>query len=414
MPLSSFVWLGGVLAAGLILQPAFGQKGTTPPAAPPTSGGGATAPSTPSRPTTTPTQPNNPTQGIPAPIFLTGQVLIEDGTPPPAGVVIERVCNARSHAEGYTDSKGYFSIQLFQPNSGVMQDASEDTPAGRMGGIGMPGLGPAGSGSPTTSTAGFGQDRILLDCELRAKAPGYRSQSVMLANRRPLDPPDVGVILLHRNSGSEEGSTVSVVSLAAPKEARKAYEKGVEALKKNKPEDARKDFEKAVNVYPDYAAAWCELGRLELAAGDAETARGSFNQAVKADPKFVTPYLEISTIELRAQRWHALADVTDRILKLNAFDYPQSFYYNAVANYYLKRMDQAEKSAREAERLDTRHQIASNWHLLGVILAQRQDYAGAAEQFRNYLKLAPEASDAENVRTKLAQVEKAAALAQGK
>ena len=40
-------------------------------------------------------------------------------------------------------------------------------------------------------------------------------------------------------------------------------------------------------------------------------------------------------------------------------------------------MDAAEKSAREAVRLDTRKQFLSTIRLLGVILAQNQDYAGA-------------------------------------
>lgn len=421
---SRFLCMSGLLAASVVFQPAFGQGrggGTAPPpsSAPGSPGGTAGTPTGPTinRPTNIPTQPTPPqTTGVPQPIFLSGRVLLEDGTPPTESVVIERVCNGRPHAEGYTDTKGYFSIQLFQQNSGVLQDASEDTGGFRtgMGGMGPTGAGQMGGPGMMGGSQGgmMAQERLLMDCELQAKAPGFRSQSIMLANRRAMDPPDVGVILLHRNSGSEEGSTVSAVSLAAPKDARKAYEKGMEMLKKKKLADARKDFEKAVESYPDYAAAWYELGRFQSATGDAAAAHHSFDTAVKADPKFVLPYLELSILELRAQKWQALADVTAKAVKLDAFDYPQAFYYNAVANYYLKNMDQAEKSAREVERLDTRHEYTKNLHLLGVILAQRQDYNGAAEEFRNYLKLSPNADDAATVRAQLAQVE--AAVAQAK
>jgi len=260
------------------------------------------------------------------------------------------------------------------------------------------------------------QERLLLDCELRAKAAGFRSQSILLANRRALDPPDVGVILLHRNAGGgdEEGSTVSAVSLAAPKDAHRAYTKGLEALKKNRTGDALADFERAVESYPDYAAAWYEIGRLEMGAGDNAAARHGFEAAVKADPKFVLPYLELSVVDLRAQNWRGLADVTAKAVKLNSFDYPEAFYYNAVANYYLKNLDQAEKSSREAERLDTRRQIPQNLDLLGVILVQRRDYAGAAEKFRLYLKLAPDDDTAAAVRKRLAQAEEALAQAKAR
>ncbi len=410
MSRSALVLVSGLFVAGLSLAPAFGQgRGTTGT----TGSTGSTAgtitspPSStrPSNPTTT-TQPSTQQQ----PIFLTGRVMIDDGTAPTEPVTIERVCHGQSHAEGYTDSKGYFSIQLFRQNSGVMQDASED-PTVRGSGMGG-GIGQMGGVSSVGNTGTFNQERQLLDCELRAKASGFRSQSIMLANRRPMDPPDVGVILLHRNSGSEEGSTVSAVSLAAPKDAHRAYTKGLELLKKAKTGDALASFERAVEVYPHFAAAWYEIGRIELAANDNGAARHALEQAVESDPKFVLPYLELSNLELRAQKWQALADVTDKIIKLNSFDYPQAFYYNAAANYYLKNLDKAEKNAREADRLDTRHEIPKNLHLLGVILAQRQDYAGAAERFRAYLQLSPDADDAATVRKQLAQVE--TALAQAK
>lgn len=415
MSRSALVWVSGFFVAGLSFQPAFGQgRGTTgTTGSTGSSTGTITAPSTTTTRPTTPTTPTQPS-GQPQPIFLTGRVMIDDGTAPTESVTIERVCHGQPHAEGYTDTKGYFSIQLFQANSGVLQDASEDpTVRSGMGGMGG-GIGQVGGASSPSNSGTLTQERLLLDCELRAKAAGFRSQSIMLANRRAMDPPDVGVILLHRNSGSEEGSTVSAVSLAAPKDAHKAYTKGLELLKKTKTGDALASFERAVEVYPHYAAAWYEIGRIELAAGDNAAAHHALEQAVQSDPKFVLPYLELSNLELRAQKWQALADVTDKIIKLNSFDYPQAFYYNAAANYYLKNLDKAEKNAREADRLDTRHEIPKNLHLLGVILAQRQDYAGAAEKFRAYLQLAPDADDAATVRKQLAQVETALAQAKTK
>ena len=83
-----------------------------------------------------------------------------------------------------------------------------------------------------------------------------------------------------------------------------------------------------------------------------------------------------------------------------------------LAEAVLKNMDDAEKSAREAMRLDTRKQFLTSMRLLGVILATKQDYTGAAEQFKAYLAAAPQAQDAATVRNQLSQVEKL--LADGK
>jgi regulator of sirC expression with transglutaminase-like and TPR domain len=103
--------------------------------------------------------------------------------------------------------------------------------------------------------------------------------------------------------------------------------------------------------------------------------------------------------------------VTERAVKLDPFDYPQEFFLNSVANYNLRNMDAAEKSALETERLDTEHHYPQASHLLGVILAQRQDYSGAAGEMRNYLKFAPGAQDAVTVRGQLDQLEKLSAQA---
>jgi tetratricopeptide (TPR) repeat protein len=337
------------------------------------------------------------TTTVAPPIFLTGLVAIDDGSPLPGPVTIERVCNGATHTEGYTDMKGSFGIQ-FGNESGVFQDATDSPSRSSMGNVSAIGgssgsaLGGAGGGA-----MGGSQDRMLENCELRAKLPGFRSQSIMLAGRRPMDNPDLGTILMHREAPGE-GSTVSVTSLNAPKAARKAFEKGQELLKKNKLGDAREEFEKAVQIDQSYAAAWLELGKLQVESGDADMARGSFRVAMKADPKFVNPYVELSALALNDRKWQEAADLTDQALKLNGFDYPQAYLYNAAAKYNMQEFDAAEKSVVEADRLDTHHQYPEVAHLYGAVLQHKKDYAGAVLQYRAYLKMAPNAEDAPAVK----------------
>ena len=253
-------------------------------------------------------------------------------------------------------------------------------------------------------------DMRYSNCDLRARLAGYRSQLVSLASRRSMDNPDVGVILLHRIAPTE-GSIVSANSLRAPKDAKKAFEKGQEALKKNKPDDAMKHFQKAVDLYPEYAEAWDQLGKLQADKGDRAGAAASFDAAVKADPKFVAPLVDITLMQVEDKKWDKVVETSDKALKLDSFDYPQLFFFNAVGNYNIHEFDAAEKSAREAERLDTRHLMPRVSHLMGQILLLRKDYAGAAEELKTYLRLSPNASDAAEVRKQLAQLEKLTAQA---
>ena len=412
--MASKIWVRAITAAAAVglLIPAsvFGQgrSGTTPP---PTTGGGttggtgstgATTGRTPMPSTTTTPPTNTPAVlSIPQPIFISGRVMLEDGTAPTDSVVIETVCNGRSHGEGYTDARGYFSVELGGRNS-VIPDASE---FGSSGGMNAPGM--TGGNSTSGPFGGSGSaERKYMGCDVQAKLGGYRSQMVSLAGRRPMDNPDIGTILLHRTGPAEEGKTISAISLAAPKDAKKAYEKGMDAIKKKKFDDAQKSFEKAVEVYPKFATVWYELGILQAGQGKMDMARKYWDTAVECDPKFVKPYLQISILELQSQKWKGLADVTDKLVKLDPFDYPQAFFFNSVANFNLQNMDAAEKSALAAERLDTRHALPKVSQILGIILTVKKDYLGAAERFKAYLKFAPEAADAAKVRVQLAEVEK--------
>lgn len=336
------------------------------------------------------------------PVFLSGRVMLDDGNPAPPQTVIERVCSGgQPRPEGYTDSKGRFSIQLGN-NANVLPDASISGNGDDFGGF-MSGSTRQMPGAPP-GTRGV-SERELMMCEIRASLPGYRSQIVSLAGRRLLDNPDIGTIIMKR-LGHVEGLTTSMTSMEAPKEAKKAYEKATNALKKNKPDEARKELERAVELYPRYAAAWFDLGFLNERTGQDEAALKAYEASLKADAKFVKPYIQIAGMQVRLQKWQEASDTADRALKLNPFDYPNVYLFHSVANYNLQKLDVAEKSAREGIKQDDLHRLPKLHHILGVILAQKSEYSDAADSMRSYLKFAPNARDANAVQGQLAEIDK--------
>ena len=74
---------------------------------------------------------------------------------------------------------------------------------------------------------------------------------------------------MHR-LGQVEGLTISATSAMAPKDAQKAYEKGREKASKEKWDEAQQLFNKAVEIYPSYAVAWFDLGRVQIHNKDAD------------------------------------------------------------------------------------------------------------------------------------------------
>jgi tetratricopeptide (TPR) repeat protein len=343
---------------------------------------------------TTPPGNNGPEQ---RPIFISGKVALSDGTPPSEPVKIERVCNGTATVEARTDRKGRFSFQLGQNLE--FQDASNNGQSS-IGGFGAP------RGPSFGSTSSI-RDRELFGCELRATLPGYRSDPVSLANIHYMDNPDLGTIILHPVAHTE-GLTVSATTALAPKDARKAYEKGLEAAAKKNPDEAQKDFEKAVAVYPKYAAAWFALGQINEQRDHGEEARKAYDQSIAADSKFVPPYERLSFMALKESKWQDLADLTDHMLQLNPYDYPSAYYLGSVANLELQHLDVAEKNAREAIRLDPLKKNARVHYVLGLILAQKQDFTASAASLHTFLEADPNAPDADIVRKQLEKVEAAA------
>ena len=371
----------------------------------PGSGGGSRTPANNTSPSRSPSM-NVPVNTAPSPLdtrgptFLSGKVVVDDGTPLTDAALIQSVCRGQIHAEGYTDRKGAFSVDLSSNARQTVVTAEEN-------GSGIP----ASLTAPRSgSNAGIAH-RDMRDCDLQAVLPGFTSQSVELASKvNEFGNADVGVIVLHRMK-QVEGFTISATSALAPGKAQKQYEKGREDEKKGKWNAAEAEFRKAVEVYPKYAVAWLELGRTELQRNDPAAAKASFQQSLAADPKFISPYEELSQLALKEKQWKDLADHTEQLLKLNPMSFPQYYYYNALARYFLQSFDQAEKSATQGLSIDTQHRVPKLEYIMGILLAQKHDYAGAALHVRNYIKLLPNADDAAIAQKQLAELDRLSASA---
>src|SRR5665811_379762 len=130
----------------------------------------------------------------------------------------------------------------------------------------------------------------------------------------PMDNPDIGTILVHRLGQAEEATTVTATTLKAPKAAQKALQKGTDFAKKKKIEEAIASFQEAVKLYPEFAFAWCGLGRLQDDNGQPEEAQRSFETAAKYEPRWPEPLLHLSVLAARNHNWKELSELSDRVV----------------------------------------------------------------------------------------------------
>ena len=169
---------------------------------------------------------------------------------------------------------------------------------------------------------------------------------------------------------------------------------------------ATQHLEKAVALYDKYAAAWNELGQIHAANHETEKARQAFEKAIAVDGQYIPPYVSLAALELQTEQYDSAAETAGKALGLDP-TIGSASYIQAAADFKLNRLDEAEKSAREAE--NEPHQNIPQVHvLLADIFLQKQDYGNAATQLRAYLKESPHGSFADEAKKSLEEIEKTA------
>jgi hypothetical protein len=346
-------------------------------------------------------QNSSPQADRPRPMFLTGKVLLDDGEAPGSRTKVELICQGSVVRQEYISQSGNFSIEIAGGQAGNRSmDASVGSSGySALGSGGSSGLGSSGIGGGLASTRSVD----LSSCELRAQLPEYQSDVISLGRRRALDNPDVGLIILHSMRAPEIG-TVSLKTLAAPKDARKAWEKAGKELQKENPNfsKASKELTKAVEIYPEFASAWYLLGKVRLAQQDRPAAGEAFKEAKTADSEYANPYLSLALMALEEERWKEASDLSNQVLELNP-RLTEAHYYNAIANSSLGRFNVAEESALVVLDSNKAENYPLVYYVLGFAESQKGNFPSAASRYRSLLEIRPEGSFSGKLKEQLAQ-----------
>jgi tetratricopeptide (TPR) repeat protein len=240
-------------------------------------------------------------------------------------------------------------------------------------------------------------------CTVRGSVAGFRSSAVTVTMHSLRDDPNLGTITLSPETRGG-GTELSTTTQAAPSNAMKAFEKARAEWLAQNPDGAEKNLKKAIQLYPTFAQAWLQLGKIQEAS-EPQAARDSFSKALAADPKFVLPYEQLAALAVQAEKWQETLDNTNHALELDPAGTPQLWYYDALAKFQLGKTDEANVSASKALAIDPRHTVPNTEQLLAVILARKADYAAAVQHLRNCLTYLPAGPQADLVKQQIAQLE---------
>jgi Tfp pilus assembly protein PilF len=292
------------------------------------------------------------------PIILRGKVVMEDGSPPPIPVAIERVCSDVSGSEPgpVTDKKGEF---IWRMDIDPLETRN---------------------------------------CVIRATHTGYSSSVVEVSGldttRTSANLPP---ITIHASAG--DPYTLNFNDTGISGRALKEWKAAIKALDEpNLPEGAT-HLEAVVAASPKSPQAWHALGVVDESLNKPAEAHAAYEHAIAADPKLLPPYVVLTRLCIKTKDWNCAAATAEKLIKADIkHSYPEIYIHQAVARYELKDLTGAQASIEEAMRLDPKNRMPRAEYVLGRILEAKGDIPGAKEHMAKYLVLEPAPPDIDLVR----------------
>ncbi|HUG80941.1 MAG TPA: hypothetical protein VML01_04710 [Bryobacterales bacterium] len=193
-----------------------------------------------------------------------------------------------------------------------------------------------------------------------------------------------------RPQRSRKPEVVSLSLLTAPKAAKKAYQRALAELKKNKSnlDKAASDLSRAVQEYPEMAPAWELLGWVSTWRGNRPEAQAMFLQSVEADSRYQNGYVALARAAVEEGQWQQATEWSERAVKIDPSTSRPHFYW-AIASFYSNDLDTASREAQRALATPDPFLPAHTHQILGAVHHRRGDLQAAAEHYRMFLKAEP-------------------------
>jgi tetratricopeptide (TPR) repeat protein len=199
--------------------------------------------------------------------------------------------------------------------------------------------------------------------------------------------------------------TVKLGALEAQVKGSPEYEKACSALADKKFDAAERHLRKATQEYAEYPAVWVLLGQVLEKKQEMGEARASCAHAAVSSSTYVPAYLCLADISARTKDWRDSLKQSEKALAIDPASTGISYMFQAVANFYLGHLQEAEKGALRAVQFGPEVDGRQAHYLLAEIYEAKGNVAGETEQLRQFLKISGDPKENEAVKQYLAKIE---------
>ncbi len=223
----------------------------------------------------------------------------------------------------------------------------------------------------------------------------YESRSGVSIN--PVSRPYTVMITLQPKASTNhtKASVVNAALAEVPENARTLYERALELAKTRDSLRAIDNLKAALSLYPKFPLALNELGVQYLKLGQANRAVEPLRSATTLSPDASAPRLNLGIALLETKQFADAETQLREVLKISSI--PTAHMYLGLTLARLRNSDEAEKELKQAIDLSGDKLTLAHYYL-GGLYWQRRDYRRAADELEAYLRLTPNAQDAERVR----------------
>ena len=205
------------------------------------------------------------------------------------------------------------------------------------------------------------------------------------------------MITLQAKATNHAKASVWNAALAeVPEQARTLYEKGLELAKAGDSAKAIDNLKAAISLYPKFPLALNELGVQYLKVKQPHKAVDPLRSAAKLSPDAFLPKLNLGIALLETQQFAEAETQLRDALKRND-GAPTAHMYLGIVLTKLRNYGNAEEELLRSIDIGGT-QLGMAHYYLGGIYWGRGAYRRAADELETYLRLTPNAQDAERVR----------------
>ena len=217
--------------------------------------------------------------------------------------------------------------------------------------------------------------------QLYTMTPPAKELGGDLTSLRALETANLDAAIFQFNSEHESpledaGNAVSRLDLAAPKNARKEYDKGYLHLIRKQLQPAIEHLSSAISLYPNFVAAHNALGVAYLNAGQTLQAHDQFARAVELDEYLPTSYLNLGCARMQLQRY---PDAAESLKKASAIAPLDLMVLMALTYAEFKNHDYPAVIATTRHVHQRKHENAALVHLFAAGSWQAQNRLSEAQ-----------------------------------